>query len=136
MKYKLSIVHRGYIALVTVLIIGAVGIAIVSAAILSSLSRNQTTLIEQESKKARALADACSEHALIKLKTDLNYSGNEVLEFKNGKCKILPIEGTGNTNRIIKTQGMVDKVTRKNLLNVQKINPDLIIQSWKEVKNF
>lgn len=128
--------HRGYIALVTVLIIGAVGIAIAISAILSGIGSSRTNLTVEENREALALADACAEHALIELKVSFDYSGDETLNFDKGNCEILAIEGSGNENRVIKTTGSVGNVIRKNQLAIQEINPDLIITSWQEVKSF
>ncbi|MFC1656536.1 hypothetical protein ACFL14_01030 [Patescibacteria group bacterium] len=130
------IIYRGYVALVTVMIIGAVGVAVVVAAILGSLASSKSSLLSEQSKQASGLADACSEHALIKLKSDINYIGDEIINLTGGNCQILEIPNPGNTDRIIQTAGTIDNITRKVKINIDQINPDLIISNWQEVEDF
>ncbi|MFH1749954.1 MAG: hypothetical protein ABH837_03640 [bacterium] len=129
-------IHRGYVALVTVMIIGAVGVAVVSAAILGSLASSKSSLLSKQVKQASGLADACAEHALIQLKLDVNYTGNESISFTNGTCEILDILNPGNTNRTVQTTGTVDNIIRKVEINIDEINPDLNISNWQEVGDF
>jgi len=133
---KTKFQKNGYVALITVIIIGAVGIAVVIAAVLGSLASSKTSLLSEQTKQASGLADACAEHALIQLKSDVNYIGNESINFTNGDCEILNIPNPGNTNRIIQTTGSVDKIIRKVEISINEINPDLTINSWQEIKDF
>ena len=115
--------HRGYIA-------------VVSSAILGSVGGSRTSLSMEKNRQAQALADACAEQALIKLKVSLTYPGNEILTFGSNQCKILPVEGIGNTNRTVKTIGTVDNLLRRNQIRIQTVNPNLVIFSWQEINNF
>ena len=94
------------------------------------------SLISQESNKALALANLCAEQALFKLVTTLNYSGNESIIIEGKSCEILSIEGTGNFNRVIKTQSTVSKYTKKIKIEVSQISPVVEISSWEEVSDF
>ncbi len=129
-------IYRSYVALVTVMIIGAVGIAIVIAAVLGSLASSKNSLLSKQTKQASGLADACTEHALIKLKANVDYIGDEILDFTNGSCEIQTIPNPGNVDREIHTTGTIDHIIRKVKININAINPDLLITSWEEVEDF
>ena len=84
------------------------------------------------SDKAYYLATLCAEDALMKLKKDINYTGNEVVVVQSGECAILPIEG----NWTVKTRADYQNQIKKIRVIVDKINPEMVIQSWEEVADF
>ena len=124
---------NGYIALISVLIISALAILVASSANLISISESKMGLQENQSWESFYLAKACAEDALMKLKDDLNYTGNETLPFDTENCTISPIEGTGNENRVIKVTAMVFKQTRKIKIEINRVNPETEIKFWSEV---
>lgn len=91
---------KGYVILIVVFILSAV----LSLVVFSSINRfleHKSTLINLWLKeKLKASADACLEVALLKLKYDANYAGNETVSVDNSNCQILPIETTQNTFKI------------------------------------
>ena len=56
--------NRGYITLISVLILGVAGLAIVISSALLSLGSSRTSLAIEQSNQAQALADTCAEMAL------------------------------------------------------------------------
>ena len=128
--------ERGYIALITVSIIMAVVLLIVISASQLSISESEMALKQSRSAESFYLASACAEIALEKLKNNLNYGGNENIAINNNQCVILPIEGTGNKNRIIKTESRLNDQYRKIVVKLAQINPQTVILSWQEVANF
>jgi predicted chitinase len=127
---------QGYIALISILIISALVVLIATSASLLGISESKMGLQENQASEALYLSTACAEEALMKLKENINYSGNETLTFERGSCLILPIEGTGNTNRIVKTTATTSNQTRKIKIEINRINPDMEISLWQEVTNF
>ena len=128
--------ERGYIALISVIIISALVVLITSSANLFSISESDMGLQENQAWEAFYLATACAEDALMKLKDNLNYKGNETLTFDNGSCTIEPVEGSKNKNRTIKVSGSAYNQTRKIKIEINTVNPDTEIKSWQEVVDF
>lgn len=128
--------RNGYIALVSILIVSALTLLIATSGSLLSIGESNMGLQENQAWEAFYLTTACAEDALMKLKNDLNYSGNETLNFDNGKCTIEPLEGSGKKNRVIKVSGIIFNQTRKIKIEIGKINPDMEIKSWQQVADF
>ncbi len=127
---------EGYIALISVLIISALTILIASSTNLISISESKMGLQENQSWEAFYLTNACAEDALMKLKDNLNYPGNEILIFDEGICTILPLEGTGNENRVIKVSGSAFNQVQKIRIEINRVDPEIQIKSWQQIINF
>lgn len=128
--------RNGYIALISILIVSALALLIATSGSLLGISESNMGLQENRAREAFYLATACAEDALMKLKNNLNYTGNETLTFNNGSCVIESLEGTGKKNRVIKISGTVFNQTRKIKIEIGKINPDIEIKSWQQVADF
>jgi hypothetical protein len=127
---------NGYIALVSILLISSLTLFLAVNANLFGISESRMALDGAHSSKAYYLANLCAEEALINLKDDLDYSGNETINIAGGSCEILPLEGSGNENRTIKTTGSFDNKTRKIKIDIDLVNPVMEINSWLEVTDF
>lgn len=126
----------GYIALISVIIISALAILIASSANLVSIGESDMGLQENQSWEAFYLATACAEEALMRLKDNLDYVGNETLTFDSGFCTIEPLEGIGNQDRIIKVFGTAHNQIRKIKIEINTVNPETEISSWQELADF
>ena len=131
-KPKSSCFQKGFIALITVLIL--LGIVLIIGLSSSFLSIGEASMSLQKSQSSQAyyLANLCAEDALMKLKIDPNYSGNETINIGNGSCQILSIEG----NWTIKVSGNFYNQIKKIKIIVSQINPEMVIDSWQEVAEF
>src|SRR4030042_1222322 len=87
---------------------------------------------KNQSSQAYYLANLCAEESLMKLKENINYNGNETINIVNGNCQILPIEGRWT----IKVSGDFQNQTKKIKIQLNQINPEMIINSWYEVAEF
>ena len=83
--------QEGYIVLMSVILISAIGAAIAVSLILLGLANGQTNFTHRQSLQANALAGACAESALNSLRQDVAYAGGEVLNLGAGNCVILPV---------------------------------------------
>ena len=133
---KLKNYPDGYIALVTVIIITAVTLMVAISVNLESMGETKISLAKNQSSKAYYLSTACAEDALMKLKDKLNYGGDETLFFDNGTCSILPVEGRGNKDRLVKVVGDVGDYTRRIKIEISRVNPNMEITFWQEVTEF
>jgi len=128
--------NNGFIALISVVIIEALILLISIGVSLRSITESNITLDEQASNRALSLSNACAEIALMKVESVLNYNGNETIMIEGDSCEIMPLEGSGNTNRIIKTKSTIIDHTRKVKIEISQISPIMQITSWKEVADF
>ncbi|MFA5800036.1 MAG: hypothetical protein WC840_03700 [Candidatus Peribacteraceae bacterium] len=128
--------RRGYILLISILVIGVISSAILSSLLLLGTSAAQVSFSVQQSNQALAAAQACAEYALLKLRTSPLYAGNELLDMNNGRCELLQIGGVNNTNRLICAEGQSGDVLRRLEIVVKQILPQTTISSWQEVASF
>jgi len=127
---------RGFIALISVLVISAVVLVIGIGVSLRSVGESNMSLGEQESNRARALANLCAEQALMKLESFLNYSGDESIIIGSESCYILAVGGTGNLNRTVQASSTVSNYTKKVQVVITQISPVMQLSSWEEVADF
>ncbi len=126
--------QNGYIALISVLVAGALMLLVGVGSALRGIDTENSLVGEESSFRAELLADACAEEALMKLKANLNYAGNETIIVEGGAtCTIGALSGAGNTNRTISTQAVDNNYIRKVLVSIAQVNPSPTILSWKTV---
>lgn len=128
--------RKGYIAIMTILIVSAVVLIMVITSVYISITQGMNSLLYSNYLESESLASACSEDALIKLKNNQSYAGNETINLGHGQCQIYPIENLGGESRTIKTVGTVNQTTKKIKIQISQITPTIIITSWQEVADF
>ena len=135
--YTPSIQNNGFIALVSVLIVSALLIVIGLGTSLRGIDTTELSLSDSLSLQARHLADACAEEALMKLKSNFNYAGNEIIIVEGADaCTIVSVLGSGNTNRVINVEAYVNGYKKKVVVDVASLLPIPVIRSWVEVGDF
>lgn len=133
---KINFRQNGFIALTTILIMSVLMLSVGIGVTLRSISAGDISSGEEFSARAAALSEACAENAVLRLKNNLSYSGNENIIIETGaSCDILPLEGVGNTNRTIKTQSTVNGYKRKTRAVLVSVIP-LKIGEWRSVGDF
>jgi hypothetical protein len=75
----------GYITVISVIIIGAIVTAIAVSLLNNGIDASRNSLSRIGLAQARALADACAEEALQKIR-DSSYTGSFNLSFAAGRC--------------------------------------------------
>jgi type II secretory pathway component PulK len=126
--------NQGYIALVTVLIILAVGIIIGVTVSLNAVNEMQMGLSSNQSEQAFYVADACADEAILRLKRDASLTTINNLSIGNGSC-IIQIENLGGNNRRVKVTGQVEDYYRLIEIEVT-VGSSWEVTSWKEVGEF
>ena len=123
---------KGYVALISVLAVGTVGVVVVTGVILLGLSWSRTSFTAEQSFQAKALADACVEEALQQIKDSIPFTGNGTLTFGRGSCAYT-VTNNGAQNRSVVSVGTVGVVVRRVSVTLDKILPSINITSWQEV---
>jgi uncharacterized protein (UPF0333 family) len=127
--------RNGYITLVSVLVVGAIGVSIAASLILLGLGSSRASFAIQQSNQAKALANACAESALQQINNSTPFEGSGNLSIGQGNCAYTVIKLIG-ANREIESFGTMGTIVRKNKIIIDAINPQINIVSWQEVGDF
>ena len=126
---------KGFILLLSVLVVGTVALGIALSAVLLSTDSHRTSLAVLQSNQARALADACAEQALEAIRTDDGFTGTGNLTLGEGSCSYT-VTDLGDENRNIESTATVDNITRRVEVGIDQIFTTINISAWTEVDDF
>ncbi|MDP2789797.1 MAG: hypothetical protein Q8O51_01580 [bacterium] len=124
---------QGFVTLISVLILGAVGVAVVISLIQLGLGSSRTSFATEQSVQARGLADACGEAALSTIRLTPAFTGTTPLTFGSGTCSFT-VTNTGGTTRSVTALGTVGTIVRHVTIVVATVSP-VTLTSWQEVAN-
>lgn len=124
--------NKGYVILISVLIVGAIGIAIAVSLLLLGLGSSRTSFAIEQSNQAKALTNVCAEEALQQIRDHTSFEGSANLLIGQGNCSYAVTKQTGQ-NRIITSSSTVGTIIRKIKIIIDKITPTINIVSWQEV---
>ena len=126
--------QKGYIALISVMIIAAIGAATAVSLLLLGLNSSRTSFILEQSNEAKALANACAEIALQNVAYYIPYNGSDTTDFEQGSCTYNVI--TTENSSDITVIGDVNDITRKIKITTDNSTSPISITFWKEVDDF
>jgi len=69
---------KGYVVLLSILIVGAVGMAVTVSLLLLGLGSSRTSFAYEQSGYAKSLASACAEEALQQVRDSTSFTGSGV----------------------------------------------------------
>lgn len=127
--------NEGYITLISVLVVGAVGISIALSLILLGVGSARTSFAYDQSHQAVGLADACAEEALQQIHDSTPFTGSSTFTFSQGACNYT-VTSQGGQQRTIVASSVVGTVIRKVKIIINRINPTILVTSWQEVADF
>jgi hypothetical protein len=122
---------KGYVALLTVLIVGAATTAIALALLTIGTDSQRSSLVTQQSVQARQLANACAEEALQQIHDATSFVGTNTLTLGAGSCSYT-VTNTGTTTRTITASGTVNTVARKLSVYATISASSISVTSWQE----
>ena len=123
---------NGYIALLSVVVVGAISVTVAATLLLVGLSWSQSSFDLERSNLAKALANTCAEEALQQIRSSTAFTGSGNLALGQGTCSYTVTSG-GAQNRTIDASGVVGVMTRKVQISITAITPKIIISSWQEI---
>ena len=124
--------EQGYIALLSVLILGAVSLSVALVLLTTGTDSQKAALVTQHSAQARGLAASCGDEALQQLRDNNAFTGTNSLTVGQGNCSYT-VTNTGSSTRTIDTTGNVSDVTRRVKIYVTITSSSISITSWQEV---
>lgn len=130
--------YPGYIALITVIAVGAVGLAVALVLLFGGVSASRTSLSVSQSTQAKGAANACAELALGAIQANITIATPASANYNldgglNINCTYT-ITGT-SPNYIISsvgTAGSTSNLTRRVNITLNRVGPTLNISSWQE----
>jgi hypothetical protein len=132
MKYKY--VAHGYIALMSVIILGALGSSVMISLIHQSVITAKTDFETQNGIQAKILATACAEEALQTIVETGTSSWSDSLLMGNGTCLYSISKVSQNTH--ISATGLHASSTQRVLVILSTTSPTLVISSWQDSTDF
>jgi hypothetical protein len=127
--------QQGYMTLISVLTISAVGVAITLTLLILGTSASQSSFAGEQEAQARALAHGCVELALETIKTSSSYTGTTVVSpFGEGSCQYV-VTDTGGNARDIDATATVDDITQRVKATLTNVSP-IVVSSWLDVASF
>lgn len=125
--------NGGFVTLVSVLAIGAVGVAVVVSSLLLGVGNSRTSFAHEQSNQAKALASACAEEALQQIREATSFTGSDNLSLGQGNCSYT-VTSQGGQNRTVIVSADVGTVVRKIEIAIGAIQPLIEISHWREVE--
>jgi hypothetical protein len=131
-KNKYNAGQQGFATLMAVLIVGAIGAAVAVSFLNRGIEASKNTNSLEFALRARLLADQCAELALQDVRNNTAYVGKGSSSNSTGTCTYEVVQLGGNRRNITAT-GVSGDSTKKILVEIDGINPKIIIISWREV---
>ena len=130
-----SEMKNGYIALISVILISALGVAIMVSVIASGITATKTDYSLQLSGSARSLASSCAEEALQKILETSTTSASGNLTIASGTCTYI-ITSTSSSATTINATGVLGTIVSKIKVSLSTTTPSIVLSSWEEVSDF
>lgn len=127
--------NNGFMSLLTILVVGAVGVLIVTTFSLLAIDASRTGFALEQSFQAKALSNACAEEALQQISDSVPFSGAGTLSLGEGDCGY-DVTALSGQSRTLDATGVVDTIMRKVDVRLDAITPNINITSWQEVADF
>lgn len=116
-------------ALVLVMILGAIGFLVLTLGLTASSIALQSSLQTAQGGEALHVAESGAENALIRMIRDPNYTG-ETLTIGDGTATITV---TGTNPQTLTVVGVVGTATRSIQISVTQVDGATTITSWTEI---
>ncbi len=130
---KLRKIPNGYIALMTLIMIGAIVLIAVIALTFMAVSQSNFIISHNKTVKNYYAANACANYAILKLQKSEEYSGNETVDIDNIKCKIEAVSPAGELGRVFIVSSQEGNQLKKIKVELDQVKPVTIIKSWAEI---
>lgn len=125
--------NSGFVTLMAVLIVGAVGVAVAIGFLTKGIDSNKRVITIESAYQARFYADECVELALQSIRNNTAYVGTGKSSYENGSCEY-EVTINDSTRRNIDAIGTSNNLTKKVRVLIEGINPQIIVLSWKEIE--
>jgi hypothetical protein len=126
--------REGYVALLSVILIAAIGVAIMVSVIATGITSSKTDFSLQQAGGARSMASSCAEEALQKVLETGTASSSGNLTIASGTCSYSITSSSSILT--IKATGVLGTVVSKIKVVIASTTPSITLSSWEEVSDF
>ncbi len=126
---------RGYIALFSVIGLGAIGLSITLSLLLSGALALKSGFDVEQKGKSRLAATACAEEALQAILDTGVIEATSSLAVGSSTCTYV-ITSTSTYYYLVKAQGISGVATTKINIILASSSPRIKLSSWEEVADF
>jgi hypothetical protein len=135
LRYRKKSSPRGYIALLSVIVLGVIGVSVMLSIILAGISASKTNIALEQGSEARTMASSCTEEALQKVLETATTSAKGSLSIGSSTCSYT-ITSQNGQNITINASGTMGTLTSKVIAIIATTTPSIILSSWQEVGDF
>ncbi|MDQ5962393.1 MAG: hypothetical protein QG653_200 [Patescibacteria group bacterium] len=132
---KKNSIRRGYIALLSVIVIGTIGVAVMMSVLLFGISSSKTDYALQQGGSAKIVANSCGEEALQRLLETGSTSMSGGLSIASGTCSYVVSSPSGQ-DVVLEIVGQYGETVSKIRVIVATTTPFIILSSWQDVGDF
>ena len=126
--------RKGYVALMSIILMGTLGVAVMVSVIAQSVTSSKTDLSLQRSTQARVLATTCAEEALQVILETSTSSSNSSLSLGEGSCTYVISKPSSST--IINATGYYGSLVKRVQVVLSTTTPSIVLSSWQDVSDF
>lgn len=132
---KKNSIRGGYVALLSIIVIGAIGVAVMMSVLLFGISSSKTDYALQQGGSARIVANSCAEEALQRLLETGSTSMSGGLSLVSGTCSYTVSSPSGQ-DIVLEIVGQFGETVSKIKVIVATTTPFIILSSWQDVGDF
>jgi len=121
----------GFVALTSVLLLSSIALLVSLVAVGNMVLALRDSVGAADGSRAHALAVGCADVALLRLKVNSGYTGNEVVPVDSLTCHISALTENGDARTIYADATVNDAVSRVKV-EVSDVNT-LTVSSWTEI---
>lgn len=125
---------RGFIAAISIILIGTVAVALTVLLLYMSTSALIANQSAGDLVIAKNYAESCAQMALQALRANQNYSGTTTYSFADGGCYYF-VQNSGSS-ATINAMGTTTDAVRKVKVSVSSMRPTVTVSSWQEMADF
>jgi hypothetical protein len=133
-KYYNNKRQNGFILLITVIVLGVVGIAVTVSLLLLGIGMTKSNFSWESAQIAKGMANTCAEEGLNNLQANVNYTGTGSVTIGSNSCSFT-VTNTGGTTRSVSASATVRGSTRRVNVTVSAVTPKITVSQWAEVAN-
>jgi hypothetical protein len=122
---------EGFVSLILVSVVCAVGLFVALSVFANNKFLSMSVASLDNSTKAKALADACIEEGLSKVRVDDSVSGSFSISFTSGSCSY-SITNNSPTDIVIQASGLSGRSTERVRISITATSPEILIGSYQE----
>lgn len=134
--YRTTSARRGYIALMSVIALSAIGLFITVGILAESVTSSKLHLLTLYKNQARTAATSCAEEALqLILDTGVD-SATGGLSVGSSTCTYTILFNGATGNIEVQSTGQMGSSTTRIAISLASSTPRIKLSSWREVEGF